>query len=288
MSKTVIEKFEASLNCNIEETLFDNLGNLLNSTDSFDLVFGVDKSFLQQAISSKKFSRYTSEEAKNIKKDIQFNKSFYFTPIGYSYVCFVYDTQQLQNPPKTLGDLQNEKYLNQIILFDPQKLSIGRMFYVKSISRFTVAGHRQFFRSLRKNFRAILTNLEDGYNMVLARESIFMVGTNTYQYYDERMLPCLVDKFSVKNILGVGIYENSKKRALSEKFIDYLLSEENQKILMKELFVYPVRKNIVLPEKFPVEIVSYIDNDALNLGYIEWRAERYVNDNDYILYKDRK
>jgi thiamine transport system substrate-binding protein len=47
-----------------------------------------------------------------------------------------------------------------------------------------------------------------------------------------------------------GILKGTAKRALAEKFIDFLTGTEFQNDIPLQMFVFPANKNAVLPEEF--------------------------------------
>jgi len=265
------------LHNNLEFVYFDGIDNLLASEDSLDLALGIDKSFLRQAIMSKKFCKYMSENSKQIRKDVKFNKSFYFTPIFYDFVCILMDTTQIKNIPLTLGKFQEDIYNNQLIFSNPNSFAYSRMFYVKSLARFTQNGHRQFWQSMKNKVREMVPTPAYGLRMILAGEAAFWIGGISYCAHYPRLKPILLKSLSIRNVFGVGIYESSQNKEAAQKFIDLLLTEDVQEVFTQKLAVYPIMENITISSLLPAEGFVDESKDAIKSGYIDWRSKLYLS-----------
>jgi len=53
-----------------------------------------------------------------------------------------------------------------------------------------------------------------------------------------------------RQIEFVGILKGTQQRALAEKFVDFMLSQQFQEDMPLQMFVYPVNPNAALPEVF--------------------------------------
>ncbi len=271
------KKLEDTLFHKIEFVYFDGVEKLLASEDSLDLAFGIDKSFLRQAIVSRKFRKYKPKNARNIKKDIELNKTFYFTPIFCDYACILADTTQIKNIPLTLGKFQEDIYKNQLIFTNPKFFAYSRMFYVKTLARFTQNGHRQFWQSMRNKVRDVVPTPAFGLRMIMAKEAALWIGGVSYSVLYPRLQPILLGDLSIRDFFGVGIYKNSQKQIVAQNFIDLLLTEKIQEILTEELAVYPVVKGVTRNKKLPAENFEDESRDAVRSGYIDWRSKRYLD-----------
>ncbi len=275
--KSLIDSLEDALQLDLEFVYFDGADKLLTGQDSLDLALGIDKSFLRQAIVSKNFCKYKSKNAKQIKKDASLNKSFYFTPVFYDFVCILVDTTQIKNIPSTLGKFQEDVYNQQLIFSNPNFFAYSRMFYVKSLSRFTQNGHRQFWQSMKNKVREIVPNPAYALRMIMAKEAAFWIGGVSYCVHYPRLKPILINSLSIKDVFGVGIYKKSKNKPAAQKFIDLMLSKEVQRVLTQKLAVYPIIKDVKKNKFLPKE--GFVDEtkDAIKSGYIDWRSKLYLD-----------
>ncbi len=275
--KNIKDSLETALQHRLEFVYFDGIGNLLENEDSLDLAIGIDKSFLRQAIVSKKFSKYKSNALNKIKENINFNKSCYFTPIFYDFVCILADTIQIKAIPLTLGKFQEDFYNDQLVFTNPKVFAYSRMFYVKTLARFTQNGHRQFWGSIKNKVRAIVSNPAYGLRMIKAQEAAFWIGGVSYCVHYPRLQPILLADLSIRDVFGVGIYKNSGKIEVAKKFIDLLLSDQIQEIFTNQLAVYPVIKDVASNPKLPAENFVDESKDAIKSGYIDWRSKLYLD-----------
>jgi thiamine transport system substrate-binding protein len=53
-----------------------------------------------------------------------------------------------------------------------------------------------------------------------------------------------------RQIEFVGILQGTENRALAEKFVDFMLSEQFQEDMPLQMFVFPVNENAELPDEF--------------------------------------
>ncbi len=282
---TLKDSLEATMQHKLQFVYFDGVKRLLESEDSLDLAFGVDKSFLRQAITSKKFIKYKSNAYNKIKKDINFNKTYHFTPIFYDFVCILVDTSQIKKVPLTLGEFQEDIYNNQLVLTNPSDFAYSRMFYVKTLARFTQNGHRQFWSSIKNKIRAVAANPAYGLRMIKAKEAAFWIGGVSYEVHYPSLQPILLSDLSIRDVFGVGIYKKSGKIEIAKSFIDLLLEETNQKIFTEQLAVYPIIKGVEQNSKLPKEDFVDESKDAIKSGYIDWRSKLYL-DKHHDLFED--
>jgi thiamine transport system substrate-binding protein len=53
-----------------------------------------------------------------------------------------------------------------------------------------------------------------------------------------------------RQIEFVGILQGTEQRALAEKFVDFMLSEQFQEDMPTQMFVFPVNQDAALPDEF--------------------------------------
>ena len=76
----------------------------------------------------------------------------------------------------------------------------------------------------------------------------------------------------------MGILRGTDKQPLAEAFIDFMLGEQFQADIPLNMFVYPARSGVALPEEFeryseiPDE-PARIDPDAVAAGFERWLDE---------------
>ena len=82
----------------------------------------------------------------------------------------------------------------------------------------------------------------------------------------------VVSDMCFRQIEFVGILKNGQNKALAQKFVDFMLSQQFQEDMPLNMFVYPVNKNAKLPEVF-MKYVQVAESPAV-LSYSEIAINR--------------
>jgi len=125
----VKEAFEHQCDCTLEYVVLDSGGDILqrlrlegNSTDA-DVVLGLDTGTMETARQTGLLAPH-SIALESLDLPIDWQDSL-FVPYDWGYFAFVYDTEQLPNPPKSLEELVNAPEELQIIIQDPRTSTPG-------------------------------------------------------------------------------------------------------------------------------------------------------------------
>ena len=84
----------------------------------------------------------------------------------------------------------------------------------------------------------------------------------------------IFDEGHVMQVEGCGILKNSEKIPYAKTFIDFLLSEEAQELLLFTQWMYPANKNIPIPEAYTK--VSPLPQKTLSID-TEKSVEKVIN-----------
>lgn len=79
------------------------------------------------------------------------------------------------------------------------------------------------------------------------------------------------DPGALVNVAGVGILKTSKKTAASQRFVEYLLSEDAQKYFRDQTFEYPLIEGVSPSEGLPS--LSSVSGDQVDLTNLDSLAE---------------
>ena len=292
-NKSLLDSFENGTNRYVHIFPFINIKTVLDSIKSnnfpYDIVLGIDDSFFRSFRKTGAFLKYQPKKLKSISSKFNIDKWGFFTPYAYSYICILADSSRIFRLPKTLGELQDNEYTNQIIIPDPIFTTVGKIFYAKTISRFSLDGHRHFWKSLEGNIRLIQKSERSSYNMFLAKEGAFIIGESTYPLSQiltrgySSLKPILTDDFYIKKVQMVGILKNSKKIDIAKEFTEYLLGKSFQKGVSQNLWKFPVVENISLSSEFEqLKKLGKTGNDAVNYLYVLARVDYYLDVNKNI------
>ncbi|MFA4647274.1 thiamine ABC transporter substrate binding subunit [Pyrococcus kukulkanii] len=273
--KEVIPEFEKEYNVKVNLVLVGSTGELVNrlilekDNPQADVVVGIDNTFMAKAINAGVLEKFRLRNFDVIRKDIleYFPADDYLTPFDYGFLAFNYRTDMIEEPPKSLDELITPEWKGKIIIEDPRTSSPGLAFMLWTIA---VYGNSwlEYWAKLRNNVQIVKgwsaaweAFSKGEYPVVLS----YATSPAAVVYYDNKTNVKAV-QFRRGNFIqveGAGIVKGTKNRDLAEKFIEFLISEKAQEKLPTTQWMYPVNKNVKLPEvyKYALNVTKPISLD---------------------------
>ena len=286
----LIEKtFEEKYSVDLELIAVDSAATLLNkvilegSNTKADIILGLDMNLFNSAENSELF---TAHNLKNINEKlnlpIEWNSEI-FVPYNYGYFAFVYNNKKLKNPPKSMDELLNITDA-RIVIQDPRTSTpgLGLLTWMKILYG---ENAQENWSKLNKKIISVTKGWTDAYyNFFMTGEADIVLSYSTspaaHVMFEENY-DISASIFEEGNYLSVefaGILKSSKNKKVANIFLDFMLSDEFQKVIPSTNIMYPVT-NIRLPNAFneleipkalqlnPKEINDYKDewiNEWLN------------------------
>ncbi|WP_246191330.1 thiamine ABC transporter substrate binding subunit [Aureimonas leprariae] len=168
-----------------------------------------------------------------------------FVPFDYSYLAFVYDSESVKNPPKSLDDLVNGDPEEKIAIEDPRNSTpgLGFLLWMKA-----VYGDKapEKWRTLSKRILTVTPGWSEAYGLFTSGEVPMVLSYTTspaYHEIEEKTERYKAAAFSEGHYLQVelaGRLAGSKHPELAEAFLRFLVSPEAQGILPTTNWAYPV------------------------------------------------
>ena len=286
----LIEKtFEEKYSVDLELIAVDSAATLLNkvilegSNTKADIILGLDMNLFNSAENSELF---TAHNLNNINEKLNLPiewKSEIFVPYNYGYFAFVYNNKKLKNPPKSMDELLNITDA-RIVIQDPRTSTpgLGLLTWMKILYG---ENAQENWSKLNKKIISVTKGWTDAYyNFFMAGEADIVLSYSTspaaHVMFEENY-DISASIFKEGNYLSVefaGILKSSKNKKVANIFLDFMLSDEFQKVIPSTNIMYPVT-NIKLPDAFneleipkalqlnPKEINNYKDewiNEWLN------------------------
>ena len=286
----LIEKaFEEKYSVDLELIAVDSAATLLNkvilegSNTKADIILGLDMNLFNSAENSELF---TAHNLKNINEKlnlpIEWNSEI-FVPYNYGYFAFVYNNKKLKNPPKSMDELLNITDA-RIVIQDPRTSTpgLGLLTWMKILYG---ENAQENWSKLNKKIISVTKGWTDAYyNFFMSGEADIVLSYSTSpaaHIMFEENYDISASIFKEGNYLSVefaGILKSSKNKKVANIFLDFMLSDEFQKVIPSTNIMYPVT-NIKLPDAFneleipkalqlnPKEINDYKDewiNEWLN------------------------
>ena len=286
----LIEKtFEEKYSVDLELIAVDSAATLLNkvilegSNTKADIILGLDMNLFNSAENSELF---TAHNMKNINEKLNLPiewKSEIFVPYNYGYFAFVYNNKKLKNPPKSMDELLNITDA-RIVIQDPRTSTpgLGLLTWMKILYG---ENAQENWSKLNKKIISVTKGWTDAYyNFFMSGEADIVLSYSTSpaaHIMFEENYDISASIFKEGNYLSVefaGILKSSKNKKVANIFLDFMLSDEFQKVIPSTNIMYPVT-NIKLPDAFneleipkalqlnPKEINDYKDewiNEWLN------------------------
>ncbi|MFT5698422.1 MAG: thiamine transport system substrate-binding protein [Desulforhopalus sp.] len=245
-----------------------------------DVFFGVDNTFLSRALTAGIFRPYNSPLLAVIPDHLKLDSKNRLLPVDYGDVCLNYDKAWFSKkgitPPTSLSDLIEPEYKGLTVVENPATSSPGMAFLLATIGKFGEDNYLQFWKELRANDVVVAGGWEDAYfgHFTAASKGdrpivvSYASSPPAAVYYSETPLkeaPTAAvvsagDAF--RQIEFIGILEGTKKIALAEKFIDFMLSKPLQEDIPLKMFVFPSNKEAQLPEVF-IQHAKVAQNPAM-------------------------
>ena len=286
----LIEKtFEEKYSVDLELIAVDSAATLLNkvilegSNTKADIILGLDMNLFNSAENSELFTAHNLNNInEKLNLPIEWNSEI-FVPYNYGYFAFVYNNKKLKNPPKSMDELLNITDA-RIVIQDPRTSTpgLGLLTWMKILYG---ENAQENWSKLNQKIISVTKGWTDAYyNFFMAGEADIVLSYSTspaaHVMFEENY-DISASIFKEGNYLSVefaGILKSSKNKKVANIFLDFMLSDEFQKVIPSTNIMYPVT-NIKLPDAFneleipkalqlnPKEINDYKDewiNEWLN------------------------
>lgn len=267
--------FEKSCQCDLEFVALDDGVSVLNRLrlegkySQADIILGLDDSLMATA----KESGLLSEHGIDLSS-VNFSNAWSdktFLPFDYGYFAFIYNSEKLKNPPKSLKELVEQRDDINIIYQDPRTSTpgLGLMLWMKSVYGNEV---NDAWRKLSKKTVTVTKGWSEAYNMFLEGEADMVLSYTTspaYHIIAEGKNQYVAANFSeghYKQTEVAAIVQNSKNKKLAKKFMHFMLSEGFQSEIATGNWMYPAT-DIALPSEYekltlPTKALSFSSEEV--------------------------
>ena len=260
-----------------------------------DIFFGVDNSFLSRALSADIFRSYNSPLLSAIPDHLKLDDQNRLLPVDYGDVCLNYDKAWFAKkniaPPTNLADLIKPEYKGLTVVQNPATSSPGMAFLLATVSHFGEDNYLKFWKDMRANDVLVTGGWKDAYfgHFTAASKGnrpivvSYASSIPAAVYYSEKPLKdaptaaVVSDGSAFRQIEFVGILKGSKKVALAEKFVDFMLSKPFQEDIPLKMFVFPSNSEAQLPEVFIKHAVVAQNPATVAPERIEKMRDNWIN-----------
>jgi thiamine transport system substrate-binding protein len=275
ISAGVVGVFEAENNATLSFIKSGDAGSALNkailsrNAPLADVFYGVDNTFLTRALEQEIFLPYASPALQDIPAEFLLDPSNRALPVDYGDVCINYDrtffSSRTLAVPGSLEDLTLPQYGGMLVVENPASSSPGLAFLLLTIEHFGDPGYLDYWRQLKSNGVAVVDGWETAYYSNFSGSSGRGPQPMVVSYATSPAAEVIFAETTLKDaptasITGpdtcfrqvefVGILKGTRQVDLAQRFVDFMLRPEFQGDVALQMFVYPVRPEVGLPDAF--------------------------------------
>jgi thiamine transport system substrate-binding protein len=275
VSETVLKSFEDANQVSVSFLKSGDAGAALNkailarSAPLADVFFGVDNTFITRALDAGIFEPYASPALASIPSEFQLDPENRALPVDYGDVCINYDKAYFASAglavPERLEDLVRPEYRGLLVTENPASSSPGLSFLLATVRHFGDPGYLDYWKDLRENGVVVVDGWETAYYTAFSGSSgrgpqPMVVSYATSPAAEVMFASSPLTDAPTASITGpdtcfrqiefVGILKGTPHPELARRFVDFMLSTEFQADIPGQMFVYPVRPGVSLPEEF--------------------------------------
>ena len=287
-------EFEKSCNCKVEFIEGSDSGILLQRLKiegeslGADLLIGLDQFDLAKATSEQSWRKLSLGELNVYESVKPALVNSYFVPYDWGTLTFVARKNESSKLPTSLDDLLESEWTRKIALQDPRTSSPGMQFLNWVVRAKGEQEGFQFIKKMMSQVHSFAPTWSAAYGLFTNKQAKLVYSYSTsplYHKFEEKNDEYISLKF--KEPLAVqfefmGIPEFCRNCDLAERFINFMLSPQGQKIIMEKNYMFPVMKGVAENTEFAtlmeevqpmdqVEIPSSAEVDRLLKKWTELR-----------------
>ncbi len=273
--KAVFGGFERKYNCKVKIREFDDARTALlaliqeKNSPKADVIIGIDNVLVHEAIKSNVLEPYKPPNIGEVYRWLvnSLDPSYHVVPYDYGLIALVYDSERLpENEMRnlTFEKLASREYSSKLVTEDPTISSTGLNFLLWQIAYYKMKGKdwHEWWKQATKNGLQVVGSWGDAYDIFLdekqGRPIVVSYGTDgaySYHFYNKtRYKAALItlngEEWGWLQIEGLGVVKNAPHKELAERFVEYFISEEVQRYIPLNNWMYPANKNVKLPEEY--------------------------------------
>jgi thiamine transport system substrate-binding protein len=275
VSDSVLKDFESQNQATVTVLKSGDAGEALNKViltgqaPVADVIFGVDNTLLTRALDSGVLDAYSVKELAVIPAAFQLDAAHRLTPVDFGDVCLNDDRQWFASRslpvPSTWEELADPKYKDLLVVENPATSSTGLAFLLATVARFGPQGFITYWQQLRANGVLVEDSWNSAYYTDFSGSSgkgqrplvVSYASSPPAEIIFAEKPPAEPPTASIaapgmcfRQIEFAGILKGTKNRELAEKFIDFLVGTSFQADIPLQMFMFPVRPDVSLPDAF--------------------------------------
>lgn len=271
MDEAVLEAFTEETGITIKVLAQEDAGTLANQlvltqgSPLGDVVFGVDNTFASRVINAEVLDPFESDVLAEDRANYAISGAGadQLVPIDFGDVCVNVDHEWFAEKglaePVTLQDLTKPEYKDLLVVQNPANSSPGLAFLFATIGAFD-DGWQDYWAELRDNGVKVSNSWTDAYSVDFSGSSgagprplvVSYASSPPYEVpegADEAPTGSLLET-CFRQVEYAGILSGTEHPEAARQVIEFFLSTEFQAAIPGEMYMYPVRSDVELPEEW--------------------------------------
>ena len=199
-------------------------------------------------------------------------------PFDYGHLAFIYDSEKIKTPPRSLKDLSHPRFRKKIVVESPVSSAPGLSFLHWTILQFGEKGFADYWQKLSPNLITITSGWSAAYGMFTKGEAPIVLSYVTSPAYhkivegEKKYRAAIFREGHYPQVEFAAIVKKSKNLTLANKFIDFMLGEDFQKAIPTSNWMYPVITYEKLPSAFDKQpkTLPLLDEKLIAKKQREW------------------
>lgn len=179
-----------------------------------------------------------------------------FVAYNWAPMTLIYRKSDKNKLPKKLDDFLSPNFKGKIILLDPRTSSPGYIFFHWIVQKYGELGAKNFIESIKKNIYTVTPSWSAGYGLFKKKQADYVFSYLTSPAYhwieenDSDYQPVYLEEKIPYHIEYAALLKSSGNRIGANKFLEFILSQEAQEIIMKKNYMLPVRADVPRNKEF--------------------------------------
>lgn len=279
--------FEKKCDCKLKVIGLEDTGQLLarflleQKKPKADILLGLNDTHLAKLSNLELFASYNGKHYHLLDIKFMLDKEKKFIPFDYGNLAFIYDSQKITNPPKSLDDLLDSRFKKKIVIESAVTSAPGLSFLHWTIQHYGEKNFREYWQKLAPNLITVSNNWSTAYGMFIKGETAIVLSYSTSPAYHlinentDRYKAAIFKQGHYPQIEFATIVKQSDNIKLAQKFIDFLLEEEFQTAIPTTNWMYPVIEYKQLPTAFEnvkkIKTLPLLNKNLINIKNKEWQ-----------------
>lgn len=257
----VLEKaFEAQCACDLSWVALEDGAALLarlkleGKNTKADVVLGLDTNLTAETKATGLIAPHGADLSA-LALPIDWNDAD-FVPYDWGYFAFVYDSEKLKNPPRSLAELVDGKDTPKVLIEDPRTSTpgLGLVMWLREVYGDKAA---EAWTGLKPKILTVTKGWSEAYGLFTQGEAPLVLSYTTSPAYHqivektERYQALIFPEGNYMQVEVAARIDGSAQPELATAFLQFLISPEAQKVIPTTNYMYPVRDiGADLPKEF--------------------------------------